>query len=170
MENLTLQFIISQVVMLTASCFDFLSLQFQKRQSIFIYLTISASLGSIHYFLLSKTAAGIIVFFTVLRFIACCFTTNKKYLILFLALNTGSLFFTYREIYDLLFCLGVNIFIIGNFQKEDKKMRIFMMSGTFLVFLYNIIICSPMAMLTEGIFLFSHLTAYYKYFLKKSFY
>jgi len=88
------------------------------RKKTFLCLVISASLISAHYFLLSKIAAGVIVCISVLRFITCYFSTNKKLMLLFISLNAVSLFFTYSEIYDLIIFIGITIFIIGNFQSN----------------------------------------------------
>jgi hypothetical protein len=167
MLKLTLPFIISQIAMFIAMGFDFLSLQFKKREYTFLCLIVSASLISTHYFLLNKIAAGVIVFFSVLRFITCYFTTNKKYLFIFIALNTISLFFTYKEIYDLIIYLGLIIFIIGNFQENNKLMRKLMMGGTSIIILYNIVIFSPMGVIAEGSFLLSNFIGYYRHYVRK---
>ena len=152
--------------MLFAMGFDFLSLQFKRRKPIYLTLVVSASLISGHYFLLGKITAGIIVFFSVLRFITCYFTTNKKFLIVFLILNTLTLIFTYTEIYDFLIYVGLFIFIIGNFQKNEKLMRKQMMIGTFLIIIYNIIIFSPMGAIAEGSFLLSNIVGYYRHYMR----
>jgi len=167
MLDFTLKFFISQIAMFLAMGFDFLSLQFKKRKHIYATLVISASLISIHYFLLGKITAGIIVFFSVLRFITCYFTTNKKYLIMFIILNTLTLIFTYTEIYDLIIYAGLFIFIIGNFQKDDKLMRKQMMVGTFLIIIYNAVIFSPMGVIAETSFLISNIIGYYRHYIKK---
>lgn len=126
----------------------------------------SASLISAHYFLLNKTAAGVIVSISVLRFITCYFTTNKKYLFIFIALNTISLFFTYKDPTDLIIYGGLIIFIIGNFQEDNKLMRKLMMGGTSLIVLYNAIIFSPMGVLAEGSFLVSGVIGYHRFYVK----
>jgi len=126
--------------MLIAMGSDFLSLQYKKREYTFLCLIVSASLISTHYFLLHQTAAGVIVFISVLRFITCYFTTNKKYLFIFIGLNTISLFFTYKSPIDLIIYIGLIIFIIGNFQENNKLMRKFMMGGTSIIIIYNAII------------------------------
>lgn len=167
MIKLTLPFVVSQLAMFVAMIFDFLSLQFKKREYTFLCLIISASLISAHYFLLNKIAAGVIVFFSVLRFITCYFTTNKKYLYVFILLNTISLFFTYKEIYDLIIYFGLIIFIIGNFQEDNRLMRKLMMVGTSILIFYNSIIFSPMGVITEGSFLLSNFIGYYRFYLKK---
>ncbi|MFA6551550.1 MAG: YgjV family protein, partial [Patescibacteria group bacterium] len=147
--------------------FDFLSLQYKKREYTFLCLIVSASLISAHYFLLGKIAAGVIVSISVLRFIACYFTTNKKYLFIFIALNTISLFFTYKDLTDLIIYIGLIIFIVGNFQEDNKLMRKLMMGGTSLIVLYNAIIFSPMGVVAEGSFLISGLIGYYRFYVKK---
>ncbi|MBT5021403.1 YgjV family protein [Candidatus Woesearchaeota archaeon] len=167
MFELSTAFIISQIAMFIAMGFDFLSLQYKKREYTFLCLIISASLISAHYFLLNKIAAGVIVFISVLRFITCYFTTNKKFLFIFIALNTISLFFTYVEIYDLIICIGLVIFIIGNFQKDNKLMRKLMMSGTSILVIYNFIIFSPMGVIAEGLFLISNFVGYYRHYITK---
>lgn len=167
MVTFNLAFIVSQIIMFVAMGFDFLSLQFKKRQSTYLCLVISASLISAHYFLLNKIAAGVIVIISVLRFITCYFTTNKKFMALFIVLNTISLFFTYREPYDLIIFMGVNIFIMGNFLKDNQLMRKQMMIGTSILVIYNLIIFSPMGTIAEGSFLLSNIIGYYRHYIKK---
>ena len=164
---ITSLFIISQVAMFIAMIFDFLSLQYKKRESTFLCLIFSASLISVHYFLLDKTVAGLIVFISVLRFATCYFTTSKKYLVIFLALNTIVLFTTYKEIYDIIIYTGLFIFIIGNFQEDNRRMRKIMMIGTSISVLYNALIFSPMGVAAESLFLISNFIGYYRYYLRK---
>ncbi len=166
MIQLTAAFIISQIAMFIAMGFDFLSLQYKKREYTFLCLIISASLISAHYFLLNKIAAGVIVFISVLRFITCYFTTNKKFLFIFIGLNTISLFFTYTEIFDLIIYAGLIVFIIGNFQKNNKLMRKLMMVGTSIIIIYNLIIFTPMGIIAESSFLISNFIGYYRHYIK----
>lgn len=154
--------------MFIAMGFDFLSLQFKKREYTFLCLIVSASLISAHYFLLNRIAAGVIVFISVLRFITCYFTTNKKYLFIFIGLNTFSLFFTYRALSDLIIYIGLVIFITGNFQENNKLMRKLMMIGTSIIVLYNVVIFSPMGVIGEGVFLLGNFIGYYRHYIRKA--
>ncbi len=166
MLELTTLFIISQSFRFLAILLDFLSLQLKKRQHIFFLLIISASLISLHYFFLGLLTAGALVLISVLRFIVCYFTTNKKWLLLFIILPTISLYFTYNNPYDIVIYTGLIIFIFGNFQKDDKLMRQFMMLGTGIITIYNIIIFSPMGIIGEGTFFLSGVIAYYRHYIK----
>ncbi|MDD3066887.1 MAG: YgjV family protein [Candidatus Gracilibacteria bacterium] len=167
MFELTASFVSSQILMLAAMVLGFASLQFRARKHIFLTLAIGAGLISAHYFLLGKVAAGVIVSFSVLRFVTAIFTSDKKYILIFLALNTIALFFTYKEIYDLLVFFGIAIIVIGNFQASDKHMRSSLIFGTSLVLLYNTLIFSPMGIVEEGSFLISNLIGYFRFHIKK---
>ncbi len=167
MPELSTAFIISQVLMFFAMGTDFLSMQFKNRKYIFLALIASAVLISTHYFLLDKTAAGIIVTISVLRFITCYFTTDKKYLYIFLILNVIAIVTTYSEIRDLMFFVWVSIFIVWNFQANDKFMRKIMMLWTAIIMIYNILIFSPMGAVAEWAFLVSHILGYYRYYFKR---
>lgn len=166
MPELTSAFILSQIAVAIAMVFDFLSFQFKKRKYTFTCFAISASLISAHYFLLGKNAAGVIVFISVIRFITAYFKSGKKYLLLFVILNTLSLLFTYRVLTDLIVYIGSIIIIIGNFQADNRLMRKIMMYGTFIIMTYNIIIFSPMGAVLEGSFLMSNLLGYYRHYIK----
>jgi len=168
MPELTLYFILSQIAVTIAMVFDFLSLQFKKRQHTFLLLIIAASLISVQYFLLNKIAAGVIVAISVLRFITCYFTTNKKYLYIFISLNTLALFFTYKSPTDFIIYIGLVVFITGNFQENNKLMRKLMMVGTSIIVLYNFIIYSPMGVIAESSFLMSNFIGYYRHYLRKT--
>ena len=129
MPELTLYFILSQIAVSIAMVFDFLSFQFKKRQATILCFIFSASLISTHYFLLGKTAAGVITFLSVVRFVTSYFSIKKKYLFLFIGLNTLSLIFTYHILSDLIVWAGSVIFMTGNFHADNKKMRKLMMVG-----------------------------------------
>ncbi len=167
MLELTTLFIISQLARFLAILSDFLSLQLKRRQHIFLLLILSASLISLHYFFLGLLTAGALVLISVLRFIVCYFTTDKRWLILFIILPTISFYFTYNNLYDIIIYTGLIIFIIGNFQENDKLMRQLMMFGTGIVTIYNIIVFSPMGIIGEGTFFLSGVIAYYRYYIKK---
>jgi len=167
MNELFNNFFISQILMLFAIGFDFLSMQLKERKQMYLALVFSASLISIHLFLLGKTTTWLIVLLSVFRFIVCMFSTNKRYLLIFILLNTIALIYTFTEIYDLILYTWLTIFIIGNFQKNEKIMRKIMMTGTTTTIMYYIVIFSPMAIIAESIFLLSAIIGYYRYYIKK---
>jgi hypothetical protein len=160
-------FILSQIFMFMAMISDFLSMQFKNRKYMLLCLAVSSSLISTHYFLLGKMAAGVIIAFSVLRFITACFVTDKRLPYLFIGLNTISLFFTYASPYDLICYAAVIICIIGTFQNDDKYIRRWYMVGTSCIIIYNAIIFSPMGVVAEGSFLISNFIGYYRHYVRK---
>ena len=167
MYDFTLPFIISQVAITIATGLDFLGWQYKKREHTFLCLIVSGGLMVAHYFLLGKIAAAVIVSISFLRFITCYFTTNKKYLLIFILLNTISLIFTFKDPTDLIIYVGVTILMVGNFQKDNKMMRKLMMVGTPLFIIYDLIIFSPMAVVADVTLFVSGFIGYYRHYLKK---
>ena len=166
MIEVTMQFICSQMFVFCAMIFDFMAFQFKKRKQIFFCLMLSTVFVSLQYFLLNKKAAAILMLLSSLRFAIYYLTKNKNYLYLFIATNTISLFFTYKEMYDVIIYSSSVIFIIGMLQKEDALMREIMGISMTLAIVYNILIFSPMGVVAETSILISNLVGYYKYHKK----
>jgi len=78
------------------------------------------------------------------------------------------LFFTYKALTDLIVYAGVFIFIIGNFQEDNKLMRKLMMIGTSIIIIYNLVIFSPMGVVVESSFLISNFIGYYRHYTRKA--
>jgi hypothetical protein len=163
----TLPFIISQVAMTIAMGLDFLAFQYKKREHILLCLITVAALMSLHYFLLGKIAAGVIISISALRYLTCYFTTNKKYVFIFIAINTISLFFTFKDPTDLIIFAGVILLTVGSFQKDNRLMRKLMMGAIPLFIIYDLIIFSPMAVIANVSLLVSSIVGYYRHYLKK---
>ena len=167
MPELTTAFIISQILIIGAMLFDFLGFQFKERKKTMLCFVVSSCLIATHYLLLDQLASGVMVCFSIARFIVAYFTTNKKRLLFFVGLNAISLFRTYEHVLDILFFVWLTIFIIGNFQENNKRMRQLMMCGTSLIIVYNILIPSPMGALNEIIFLTSNIIGYWRFYVRK---
>jgi hypothetical protein len=167
MPELTTSFLISQVLIFGAMLSDFLSFQFKERKKTMLCLVVSSCFIASHYLLLDQLSSGVLVCFSVIRFIVAYFSTNKKRLLVFIGLNTVALFLTYNAPLDLLFYVGLTVFIIGNFQANNRLMRQLMMCGTAIIVVYNMLIPSPMGALNEAIFLTSNLIGYWRFYIKK---
>ena len=164
MMELTNYFLYSQILVFIALIFDSLSFQFKERKFTLICFAVSSALVSTHYFLLGRMTAGIIVFFSIIRFTTTYFTTNKKWMYLFLSINILALVWTYQSMYDLIIFLGICLNTLAVFQEQNKLMRKIMMVGTSCIIIYNIIIFTPMAILLESVFLTSNIVGYYRHY------
>lgn len=164
---ITTVFLISQLLVWIAIITDFLSFQYKDRKKVLILLTISATLVAIHYLLLWKLAAFNLVVLWVLSFIISIFTHNKKILSIFFLMYIIAFWINYNEVNDIVIFLWLFIILISKFQKNDKNLRLIMMSWTCFVILYNILIFTPLWVVLESLFLGSNIIWFYKHYIKK---
>ncbi len=161
-------FIISQILVFIAIITDFISFQVKDRKKVLLWLTLSCILVTIHYFLLWKINAWFLLVISTLSFLVSLFSYNKKWISVFFVLYLIPILFNYKEISDILLFIAVYIMLIAKFQKDDKKIRIWIMIGCLFTITYNIIIFTPMWVLLECIFLWSNIIWYWKHYIKKS--
>ena len=162
------QFIISQVLAGLAWLIELISFQFKAKNKILSCLILSSFCIMGHFFLLEKTTAGALMIVIIIRLFVAQKTTNKFVLWSFLLLTALITFFTYNNFYDLIPFVAVTFLTIGVFQKNDRRMRLWMMPGTLTFIIYNIIIGSPMMTFTETSFLITNLVGYWRYYLRKT--
>jgi len=156
-------FILSQIFAFFAIISNFIVFQFKKRDYILISLGVTAFFLAIHYTLLFKFAAALLFLIAMFRSLLFLFTTHKKYLIIILTINT-LVFILLFDGWILLFqYFGLSFLTIGSFQKDNKKLRIYMMFGILLILIYNILIFTPFGILKESIFLISGIIGYYRF-------
>ncbi len=160
-------FLISQILVTIAICFDLLSFQFKERPKIIACLIISCILISCHFAILGYwTATGLGLLATV-RFMASLFTTSKKVMGLFMCASVAISIVSYSGILSILSCLGSLFGTVGTFCKDDKRLRQILLVGTSLWLVHNILAKSPTAVLMEALFIASNLVGYYRFYLKR---
>ena len=160
-------FILSQILVAVAICFDLLSFQFKERPKIITCLIISCVLISCHFALLGLwTATGLGLLATV-RFLASLFTTSKKVMGLFMFASIAISLVSFHGILSVLSCLGSLFGTAGTFCKDDKRLRQIILIGTSLWLIHNILAKSPTAVLMEALFISSNLVGYYRFYLKR---
>ncbi len=162
-----LAFLFSQIFAGIALLFDIFSFQFKKRKKILLCFVVSGFCLMTHYFLLNKITTGFIFLVVTIRYITSYFSSNKKFIYLFIFINTCILFYFYKEFYDLISYIGITITTIAIFQIDNKKLRKITMCGTSFILLYDILIFTPMGILAEIVFLSSNIIGYYRYYIKK---
>lgn len=161
-------FLLSQILIGFAICCDLLSFQFKERERILSILLVSCLLIGSHFALLEQwTAAGLAVA-AALRFLVSLKTASRKNMWFFVGLAVLITISTYSGPLSILTCFGSIFGTVASFCKEDKRLRQFMLIGTSLWLLNNILIGSPMAVLMESLFIGSNLLGYYRFYIKKS--
>ena len=164
---LTLTFLASQFFAGIAIIADFCSFQFKERKKIIIFFIIAASCIGLHYLLLERYSAAIIVGLGIIRFFIAYHSTWKYWKYIFIWLFSLTTYIFFKDWFDLVVLLGTILITIWVFHSDDKKLRLIMMSGTSCVILYNFLIFSPVWVLLESVFLTSNIVGFWRYYIRK---
>ena len=112
-------FLLSQILIGFAICFDMMSFQFKDRKKIVLCFFCASILIGIHFVLLEQyTAAGLILI-TAIRFLTSIFTTSKKMMSLFLVSYTLVTMISYAGFLSLLTYGASMISSIASFCNDD---------------------------------------------------
>ena len=164
---LALPFLLSQLLAWVAIIADVFSFQFKERKKIIIFFMIAATCIGLHYLLLERYAAAVIIAVWIVRFFVSYHRTDTYLIYVFIALFGGITYLLYKDIYDIIIFIWMIFVTVWVFQKDDKHLRQFMMCGTSCIIVYNFLIFSPMWVILESIFLWSNVVGYYRYYIKK---
>ena len=159
-------FVISQILVGIAICFDLLSFQLKKRTHIVLCLSVAGIFIATHFVLLEKWTAAILMVIAVARYVTSYFSTSKNLMALFVTASFVGTFFTFQGFLSILSCLGSTFQTLGAFSNNDKRLRQLMIIGTFFWLCHNYFAASPVAVLMEVLFLSSNFIGYYRFYLK----
>lgn len=160
-------FVLSQILIGIAFVFDVASFQFKKRELTLICFGCAAALISAHFFLLGAVTAGAVVAVSIFRFITAYFTTDKRFMYLFLGVVLALGMYTYDGVEDIFITAALAFATVGSFMADERHLRHFFMVGTTLTIIHNVIIFTPAAILLETFFLGSNLLSYWRFYLRK---
>jgi len=164
---LTYAFFASQVFASIAIVADVCSFQFKERKKIILFFMVAATCIAIHYFLLERYVATVVIWIGVVRFFVAYHSTWEYWKYIFITLFTITTLVLYKDSYDFLILWAMCMSTIGSFRKDDHSLRLFMMWWTSLTIIYNCFVFTPVWILLESIFLWSNLVWYYRHFLRK---
>ena len=158
-------FVISQILVGIAICFDILSFQFKERKKIVACLLVSCVLIAAHFLILGHWTAVCLGLLAALRFAASLFSTSKKLMLVFISATLAITALTYTGLLSLLAGSGGCFGTAASFCKEDKRLRQLMLVGTSLWIIHNYLAGSPGAVLMEAIFITSNVVGYFRYYI-----
>ncbi len=154
-------FLLSQILIGFAICFDMMSFQFKDRKKIVLCFFCASILIGVHFALLEQYTAAGLVLITAIRFLTSIFTTSKKVMSLFLVSYTVVTVVTYAGFLSLLTYGASMISSVASFCKDDKFLRQLM-----LISVHNYYANSPAAVLMEILFICSNSIGYYRHYIK----
>ncbi|MBM9519275.1 YgjV family protein [Desulforhopalus vacuolatus] len=158
-------FFLSQILTGLTLCSDITSFQLKKRRNILLCLIFSSSTLALHFALLGHWTAASLALFGAIRFAVGFYTANIRLAWLFVAMIAVITIFTWEGPLSLLASGGSAICNLGTFQREDKRLRLFMFPGTICWLSHNILAGSPGAVVVEIVFFCSNLIGYYRFYL-----
>lgn len=167
MEIVVTPFVLSQILVAIAICFDLASFQFKDRQKIVICLFFAGILISSHFVLLEQWTAATLMGIATVRYLVSAFTTSAKLKYVFCTAAMISSVVTYAGVISVISFFASTFQTIGAFEKDDRRLRQFMIVGTALWLVHNFLIGSPTAVVMEVLFISSNLIGYYRFYLQE---
>lgn len=161
-------FFLSQVLVAIAIVFDLMSFQFKDRQKIVTCLFFAGTLISSHFVLLEQWTAASLMIIATIRYLVSVFSTSSKLKYLFCTASVISAIVTYAGLVSIISCFASIFQTVAAFNKDDRRLREFMIVGTALWLTHNYLIGSPTAVIMEILFISSNVIGYYRYYLRRA--
>ncbi|RQW28890.1 YgjV family protein [Rhodobacteraceae bacterium CH30] len=159
-------FLLSQICIAIAMCFDVMTFQFKQRKHV-VYCLVSANiLIGLHFFLLEQWTAVLLMAIAALRNTVSLYLNSRRIMFGFIGLTLIATAMTYQNALSLLAGAAALLPNIAMFSGSDKRMRILLMVSTCIWILHNSLASSPMAILMEVLFLAGNLVGYYRFYLR----
>lgn len=160
-------FILSQILAACAIGTDTLAMHSKNRKTILLFIASSCFLLAIHFVLLQEYIAGVVTFSGGIRAVIAGFSSSKKLIPLFLVVESISFYFLYEHWYSWFSLIASFLFVISNFQSNEKYLRLIMMGGTSFWILHNSFAHTPVGVLVEVIFLSNNIWGYFRHHINK---
>lgn len=161
-----LHFVIAQTLAALVVVLDVIAMQCQRRRQLLLCMSLGALLLAIHFVLLEKMTAALIMFATALRFYISIHTQSKRMGSVFAAVAVGFAVFSYEGLLSVISCAASLFATLGSFSRKDKTLRLMLIAASILWIIHNSLAKTPMAVVADLIFLTSALTGYYRYYIK----
>lgn len=143
-----------------------ISYQLESRKSIIACLGVSCTILAFHFQLLNQPTACALVSLSALRYFVSYFTTSKHMLMFFILLTILASFFTYYSPLTFIACSAAVAQSTAAFQSSQKSLRILMMFGTALWIIHNILVPSPVAVMSGFVVLSSNFIGFQRFCIK----
>ena len=160
-------FLVAQALIVIAIITDTIGMHRKKKFEMLSFFSVSAFLIAVHFVLLQEFIPAIIIFGASVEFFIARTSSSKKWMLFFLGLSVITLPFLYENWYSFVALAAGTFFVVANFQKEERFMRILMMVGTSLWIVHNAFAQTPMGVVIEVIFLINNIWGYYRHYGKK---
>lgn len=163
MPELTLSFLLSQLLAATAFGCGIYAFFKRDRSTMLLFWFLSALLNSCHFALLGQLEAAAFVGLSAMRFLVAAKYQRPFWMWFFLLISCGVFIASYQSPLNALPFLAAIVGTVGSFQQQVNLVRLCMAVGASAWIIHNILVGSPMATLMEIAFLSSNLLGYLKH-------
>lgn len=125
---------------------------------------ISSLFRGTHFILLGLPQAAIVTFTTGSRWLTSIFTHNKWVKILFIILILGIGAWRTETLIGILPIIAGVIGTLAAFSRKDRRMRILLISAMILWVIHNIVVFTPVGVLSSLFFLISNMIGYERFY------
>lgn len=160
MPDVSLFFVLSQLLAALAFGCGIVAFQQQARSAMLKLWFVSAVLNASHFTVLGQYEAALFVGLTAVRFLVAALSPRQRWMYAFLALSTLLILLSYTSPVNLLPYLAAVVGTVGSFQKNVLLVRLLMAAGASAWIVHNLLIGSPVAVLMELAFLGSNLVGF----------
>jgi len=160
------KFLLSQVLVGLAIGFDLVSFQMKSRQGILRCLVFAGCLIAAHFYLLERWTAAVLMTIAVVRYGVSYYLPGRGAGAIFVLISLAASALTFQGLLTLFSTLGSVFQTLGAFCREDRSLRLFMIAGTTIWLIHNILAHSPMAVVMEILFLGSNILGYVRFYKK----
>ena len=160
-------FLISQLLAALAFLFGMASFQFKPRKAVLLSIFFCAIFNATHFLVLERYSVATLIFINSVRFLVAAYWPSQRWMWVFMALASGSFFFTYENAVSLLGLTAALIGTVGSFKHTDREIRVYLMWVSSFWVVHNLLVGSPVAMLMEACFLLSNYIGWRRFYANR---
>ncbi|WP_339721236.1 YgjV family protein [uncultured Paraglaciecola sp.] len=158
-------FLLSQLLVSVTLIIECAAMQLKNKNYILAGLSVSCFFNGFHYLLLEQPTAGYIFLFSSIRFLISIKWKFQWISAASLCVSLVITVSTYIGILSIIGFLGTVFITIGSFSKNDRFLRVMMITGGSVWLLHNLLLWTPVGILVEVIFVGSSCIGYYRYYV-----
>ena len=161
---MTTIFIWSQIIALIGMIISVVAVQIKNARAMRIVMFISALFNGAHFLLLGFPQAGIIEYVTGSRWIVSIFTHRKAIMMFFIIIIMGIGYLHADGIISALPVIGGVLGTLAAFSDNDRRMRVYLIIALLLWVIHNIVVFTPIGILSSLTFLVSLIVGYERFY------
>lgn len=157
-------FIWSQILAGIGMGISVASAQIKNPKVMRVMFFISALFRGTHFFFLGVPQAGIITFVTGSRWLSSIFTHKKWVMVFFIIVTFVAGWFNHAGIISALPVIAGVLGTLAAFSDDDRHMRIYLIIAMVLWVIHNIVIFTPVGIISSAFFLISMMIGYERFY------